>query len=234
VDERIVVVGGSAGSLGALIEVLAGAPQLAAPVLIAVHMAAGARTSLPSILRRATGHDVRLAAHLELLEPGTVLVCPPDRHMRAGRRRVHLSTGPRENHVRPAVDPLFRSAARSHGAGAIAVVLSGMLDDGAAGMLAVRQAGGYGIVQDPRDALYGGMPSAALEIAGADAVLRASEIGPALEQLVRRPLGGRGLRVHQDDEPLHGGSAGEGHDRNRAADRPPETVGRVEHHRLVR
>src|SRR5438045_1042009 len=166
VDERIVVVGGSAGSLGALIEVLAGAPQLAAPVLIAVHMAAGARTSLPSILRRATGHDVRLAAHLEPLEPGTVLVCPPDRHMRAGRLRVHLSTGPRENHVRPAVDPLFRSAARSHGAGAIAVVLSGMLDDGAAGMLAVRQAGGYGIVQDRRGALYGGMPSAAVAVAG--------------------------------------------------------------------
>ena len=185
---RVVVIGASAGGVGALGECLAGAGELDAAVLIAMHLPAGGQTSLPAILGRVTSLEVRLAAHHDSLVPGRVLVCPPDHHLLVGRRRVRLSTGPRENRARPAVDPLFRTAAQSHAAGTIAVVLSGMLGDGASGMLAVRRAGGYGIVQDPSDALFGGMPSTALEIAGADAVLKARDIGPELERLAQEEV----------------------------------------------
>jgi two-component system chemotaxis response regulator CheB len=185
---RVIVIGASAGGVGALGECLAGCGDLQAPMLIAMHLPAGGQTSLPAILQRMTPLEVRLARHHERLVTGTVLVCPPDHHLLVGRRRVRLSTGPRENRARPAVDPLFRSAAQSHGAATIAVVLSGMLGDGAAGMLAVRRAGGYGIVQDPQDALFGGMPSTALEIAGADVVLKAADIGEELERLAQEEV----------------------------------------------
>lgn len=184
----LVVIGASAGGIEPLVEVLAGLADVEAGLLGVVHIGANPRTALPQIVSRRSGVPARLAAEGEAIRPGALLLAPPDRHLVVRPGTVGVVLGPKENRTRPAVDPLFRSAARSHGAGTIAVVLSGMLGDGAAGMLAVRRAGGYGIVQDPDDALFGGMPSAALELAGADAVLTAAEMGPALERLAAQEV----------------------------------------------
>jgi two-component system, chemotaxis family, protein-glutamate methylesterase/glutaminase len=194
---RVIAIGASAGGVGALIETLKGADSMRAAVAVVMHFPAGGNTALPAILSRETDLDVHLARDGDLLEPGVVLVGPPDYHLLVGTRAVRLSTGPRENRARPAIDPLFRSAARSHGPATVAVILSGMLGDGAAGMVTVRRTGGYGIVQSPDDALFAGMPSAALEVAGADAVLPAAEIGPALARLAKE----RVVRVDRPEEP---------------------------------
>jgi two-component system chemotaxis response regulator CheB len=101
---------------------------------------------------------------------------------------VRLSHGPRENHHRPAIDPLFRTAARAYGPRVIGVVLSGSLGDGTAGLMAIRNAGGLAVVQDPADALMASMPTSAREMAGADHVLAAAAIGPLLARLTHGPI----------------------------------------------
>ena len=111
-------------------------------------------------------------------------MAPPDRHLTVAAGRAMLGRGPKENSVRPAVDPMLRSLAAAYGERAVAVILSGALGDGSAGALAVKQAGGVVIVQDPRDAAVPSMPESAIRAVGAvDAVLAAAEIGPALERL---------------------------------------------------
>jgi len=196
---HVIAIGASAGGVATLVEVLSSAGVIDAPVLVVVHLPAGGQTSLPSILKRSTSMDARLARHGDPLEPGVILIAPPDHHLLAGTREVRLSSGPRENGARPAIDPLFRSVARAHGAAAVAVVLSGMLGDGAAGLAAVRREGGYAIVQEPGDALFAGMPSTAIDVAGAEAVLPASAIGAALVDVVRERVSEAAERPDEPD-----------------------------------
>jgi two-component system chemotaxis response regulator CheB len=187
---RIVVIGGSAGSIDALKAILHGLPQdFPAPVLAVTHI--GSRLSLlPSLLERCSALPVRHPQQGDALVPGQVLVAPPDLHLtvaRSGERAyAQLTRGPKENHTRPAIDPLFRSAAAAYHAGAIGVLLSGFLDDGTVGLQAIKACGGVAVVQDPLDAEAPEMPASALEHVDVDLVRRVDAIAPALVELARR------------------------------------------------
>jgi two-component system, chemotaxis family, protein-glutamate methylesterase/glutaminase len=182
---RVVGIGASAGGVDALIQIVGALPRnLAAAICVVLHVPATGRSLLAEILGRATDLPVKVPADGETLSPGHVYVAPSDRHLTVAGGRLRLDRGPKENGVRPSVDPLLRSLAAAYGDSAVAVILSGALGDGSAGALAVEQAGGAVLVQDPADATVSSMPESALRAVGtADAVLPASEIGPALERM---------------------------------------------------
>jgi two-component system chemotaxis response regulator CheB len=158
----VIAIGASAGGVEAIQRLMRGLPaDLPVPVCLVLHIPAGSRSLLAEILDRETPLPVRAAADGDVLRAGHVYVAPPDRHLRIDAGRVRLDRGPKESNVRPAIDPLFRSAAAEHGRRAIAVVLSGSLSDGADGAAAVAAAGGTVLVQDPGDAVVSSMPEAA-------------------------------------------------------------------------
>jgi two-component system chemotaxis response regulator CheB len=182
---HVVVIGASAGGIEALSAMLGSiAAPLPVPVLVVVHVPAGGGGHLAEILTRSSIMPVTAAVDGAPLTAGEVQVAVGDRHLEIDARSIHLTTGPRANGHRPSVDRLFQSAAALHGAGVIAVVLSGMLNDGTAGAHAVRRAGGIVIAQDPGEAAYASMPRSVIDYVGADHVARAAEIGPLLEQLI--------------------------------------------------
>jgi two-component system chemotaxis response regulator CheB len=159
----MLVIGGSAGSIEALIEIVARLPaDLPAAVLVTVHVGGNSRSTLPRVLARAGRLPAAHARHGEPLRSGHIYVAPPDLHLLAVAGVARLSSGPRVNRHRPAVDVMFASAARWGGERVVAVVLSGVLDDGAVGSALVARAGGRVLVQDATDALFDSMPRAAL------------------------------------------------------------------------
>src|SRR5262245_52364907 len=185
----IVVIGASAGGVQALDQLVERLPpELPASVFVVLHLAAGGRSVLPSILARMGPLPAAVPGEQQVPERGHIYVAPPDRHLLLVGEEVRLTGGPRENGHRPAIDPLFRSAARTYGPRVIAVVLSGTLDDGAAGARVVRDRGGRVIVQHPDDALYSDMPQNTLDVAGADSVLPASEIADKICELIDESL----------------------------------------------
>jgi two-component system chemotaxis response regulator CheB len=127
-----------------------------------------------------------------------VLVAPPDRHLVVDRGRVRVVHGPRENRHRPSVDVLFRSAAHAYGPRVVAVVLTGTLDDGAAGLVAVKKRGGLAVVQDPADAEFPGMPQSAMANVQPDHVVPVTELGVLLQRVVQERLSG-GPAAHDDE-----------------------------------
>jgi two-component system chemotaxis response regulator CheB len=182
----IIVVGASTGGVDALIRLVRGLPaDFPASVFVVSHFPPGGMSVLPQILSRSGPLPAKHAADGEAFLPGHIYIAPPDRHLLlSADRRLRLTRDARENHHRPAVDPLFRSAARHFGARVIGVILTGALYDGAAGLIAVRSAGGLGVVQDPGDAMVAAMPQNATQLAGADYVVPLSQMAELLVQLI--------------------------------------------------
>jgi two-component system chemotaxis response regulator CheB len=164
-------------------------PQdLEAAILIVLHTADHPESLLPQILERASKLPVSHPRDGEAIQRGHVYIAPPGFHMIVEDGRLRVLQGPRENLQRPAIDPLFRSAAASYGPRVIGVILTGMLDDGTAGLTVVSASGGKAIVQDPASALYPGMPRSALDHVPEAQVAPLPEIPALLLQLTRDPL----------------------------------------------
>lgn len=185
----IVVVGASAGGVEALRALASGLPaDLPAAVLVVLHMPARGASALPAILHRSGPLEAVTGIDGLRLRHGRIYVAPPDHHLLLSEDRLRLSHGPTENGHRPGVDALFRSAARAAGPRVIGIVLSGVLDDGAAGLVSIVRRGGLAMVQEPSDALYSGMPHSALRHVTADHVVSAAEMGSILKYLVNEQV----------------------------------------------
>jgi two-component system chemotaxis response regulator CheB len=182
----VVVVGASAGGMTALEKLVAGLPAgLNASLFVVWHLPPGVKSVLPEVLQRA-GHLPALnPADGDPIRPGHVYVAPNDRHMLLEQGYIRVTRGPKENRFRPAIDPLFRSAAYIYGPRAVGVVLSGALDDGTAGLWAIKLRGGTAIVQEPGDAMHRSMPLSALDNVAVDHRLPVDEIGPLIARLAR-------------------------------------------------
>jgi two-component system chemotaxis response regulator CheB len=180
-----VVVGASAGGVAALRTLLAGLPaDFPARILVVLHVPPSGVNALASVLARSSPMKVRSAANRDHLEPGVVLVARPDHHLVVADDSILLTRGPHENGHRPAIDVLFRSAAKALGPRTVAVVLSGALDDGSAGLRAIRAQGGLGVVQDPDDAQHAGMPSNAIRAADPEYVVPVADMPALLISLI--------------------------------------------------
>lgn len=193
---RLVVIGTSLGGLSALRTIFSSLPpDFSAPILVVMHL--GSQESmLPAILSMSSTLPVRHAENGMLLEAGTILIAPSNRHLLVDKDRARLTHGPKENHARPAIDPLFRSAAIAHGSRVIGIILTGTMDDGVVGLQAVKDYGGITIVQDPAGAEAVGMPQSAIEYVAIDYCLPLEDIAATLGKLVSRS---HGLAIQVND-----------------------------------
>ena len=184
----IIVVGASAGGVEALSALVRGLPaDLPAAVFVVLHIPPYHQSHLPAILSHHGPLPAAEAMHGEAIAPGRIYVAPPDHHLLVRNGHVELTRGPRENSSRPAVDPLFRSAARAYGPRVVGVVLSGALGDGSMGLMAIAARGGVTVVQDPEEALFESMPRTALRYVRVDHVLPVRQIPALVGRLAREP-----------------------------------------------
>jgi two-component system chemotaxis response regulator CheB len=181
----LVVVGASAGGVEPLVTLARTLPpNLPAAVFVVLHIPPQGRSVLASILDRSGPLHAAAAEDGEEIEHGRIYVAPPDCHLTVDDV-VHVLKGPKQNRNRPSVDVLFRSAS-AHGPRVIGVVLSGTLDDGTAGLAAIKAAGGVTIVQDPEETIYPSMPRSAMAEVAIDHVLPSADIGRCVAELVRK------------------------------------------------
>ncbi|QPC81732.1 chemotaxis protein CheB [Phototrophicus methaneseepsis] len=180
----IIVIGASAGGVEALIQLVQSLPaDLPAAMFIVLHVASGGASVLPQILTDK-GHIPAVHPQSgDSIENGKIYVAPNDHHLIIDDGVVVLSNGPRENGFRPAVDSLFRTAANTYGSRVVGVILTGLLDNGSAGLVSVKRQGGIAIVQDPEDAMFSSMPESALKVVQADYVLPLAQIPETLVKL---------------------------------------------------
>lgn len=185
----IVVVGASAGGIPTLKTLVGSLPaDFPAAMFIVQHMSPEAKSVLPEILARAGPLPVSSASDNEEIQLGHIYVAPPNCHLLVEPEQVRVVRGPRENRHRPSVDVLFRSAAWAFGPRVVGVVLTGYLDDGTAGLWAIKTCGGVTVVQDPFDALHQAMPESAAKAVDVDYSLPVSQIAPLLVQLAHEPI----------------------------------------------
>ncbi|HEY8560146.1 MAG TPA: chemotaxis protein CheB [Pyrinomonadaceae bacterium] len=180
-NQNIVVVGASAGGLEPLQDLVSQLPpNFPAAVFVAWHMPPEAPSLLPQILQRLTDLPVSHPVNHEKIESGHIYCAAPDYHLVIENNHARLSRGPRENHFRPSIDVLFRSAAWSFGARATGIILSGCLDDGVSGLFAIKRLGGKAIVQDPAEASFPDMPLNALKAVEIDYSVSVKAMGNLL------------------------------------------------------
>jgi two-component system chemotaxis response regulator CheB len=185
-----VVLGASAGGIEALQRLLpAFTLEVDASIFVVQHLAADGQSWLDRILARATPYETTFAEDGEVIVPRRVYIAPPDRHLLIEDSRIRLLRGPRENHSRPAIDPLFRSAAVARRGRVIGGILSGLLDDGSAGLLSIKRCGGVAFVQSTLDAIEPEMPERAAEALAErlDGSLSAQDMGQKMAALVGTP-----------------------------------------------
>jgi two-component system chemotaxis response regulator CheB len=186
----VIVIGGSSGATAPLKQLLSRLPaDLPAAVFVVLHIPAHGIGILSTVAQAAGPLRVVEAGQDMPIQNGYVYLAAPDRHLMLAQGRIRLGRGPRENMVRPAIDPLFRSAALHYGPRVIGVVLSGLLSDGASGLNAIKRCGGTALVQDPADAIADEMPRRALEVTDVDLCVPAGRIGDVLADLVDQPPG---------------------------------------------
>jgi two-component system chemotaxis response regulator CheB len=208
-DYSLIVIGASAGGIDALAALVKGLPaDLPAAVCVVMHFPAYSTSRLPEILNRAGPLHAEHVTARQTIQPGCIYIAPPNWHLLAGPGHLFLSGTPGYNSIRPAIDPLFRTAAHAYGARCIGVLLSGTLDDGVAGLAAIKAAGGLAIVQDPKEALFDDLPRAAMRHVAVDFVLPAAAIGTELSKLTAdraaMPAPERGaLAVTEDIDDWH-------------------------------
>lgn len=184
-SKRIVVIGSSAGGVEALRRLCAALPaDFEAPIFIAQHIAPSARSVLAELLSRAGPLPAISPDDGDPIEPGKIYVATPDRHMLLRHGKILMRRGPHENRTRPAANALFRSAAIAYGSRTIGVVLTGLLDDGTEGLIAIKAAGGISVVQDPKDAEWPSMPKNALKRDHVDHSLPLADIPVLLRRLI--------------------------------------------------
>lgn len=184
----IIVIGGSTGSITALKQICRDLPSdLPAAVLIVVHIGSEGPNALAGILGANAALPVSMAEDGQPIECGRIYVAPANHHLLVEKDVVRLGRGPRENMTRPAIDPLFRSAAVAFGSRVIGVVLTGHLNDGSAGLAALKRCGGLAVVQSPSDAEAADMPIGALQACDVDYKAPAAEIGVLLARLALQP-----------------------------------------------
>lgn len=196
---RIVVIGASAGGIEALPRIVGRLPpDFPSAVCVVLHTSPDSPGVLEGILDRAGPLRATSARNLEPLRDGHIYVAPPDYHLMLEPGRVRVTKGPQENLFRPAIDPLFRSAAQVYGPAAIGVILTGNLDDGVAGLWAIKRLGGITVVQDPAEAAFSSMPLSAVAQMKPTHIVRLDEMAPLLTQLVATPVH-EGVAVVNED-----------------------------------
>jgi len=199
-NRNIIVIGASAGGFSALRQLVADLPaDLNAAIFIVWHISPDVRGVLAQVLGRETKLHAAHAVDGEPINMGRIYVAPPDHHLLVSDGVVRVTRGPKENRFRPAVDPLFRSAAHSYGRRVIGVILTGGMDDGSAGLWTIKQHGGVAIVQDPHEAEVPSMPENAVRAVAVDHVVPLREIATLLTRLTAEKLPDKAGSVIEED-----------------------------------
>lgn len=199
----IVVIGASAGGMGALEKLVSNLPaDLPAAVFVVWHLSPGVKSVLPAVLSKAGPLPAAHPNDGDPIRPGRIYVAPNDHHLLIERGYMRVTKGPKENRFRPAVDPLFRSAAYMYSTRAVGVVLSGALDDGTAGLWAIKLRGGTAVVQDPADAMHRSMPLNALDNVDVDYQVPIADMGALLARIAREDAAPEPLTAAEEREKM--------------------------------
>jgi hypothetical protein len=210
---KVVVIGASAGGLEAVLSLVRELPgDFPAALFVVIHSGHGGPNMLPTLIGRQTHLRVVVPVSGERISPGHIYVAPRDCHLLIDDSTVRVTHGPPQHGFRPAVDPLFVTAAKCYGDSAAGIILSGALNDGTAGLLAIKRAGGIALVQRPDEATFASMPLSALKNVAVDAILPAGGMARYLTELFARdkeaPRGsdkGRGASKAREDVPFDRG-----------------------------